>query len=391
MDIQQRTRTNAAIAYCFLGPLFLLSRRNPNFSDPFVRKHASAASKTIGIYAGIFFGYSHFLSQYFAFPLPIFPIMLDRLVSVAILALFLFVLMRGAFRAHAGKNPASIWELPFFQFQEISFKGENLTSETDKTLALLSFIPIVGIVIAGRKPSEANTLGARAGSVFFLFSAFSIITSGDASHMVLTLLYTAYFVAVGFSIFTSGNIPAASILARIPSLEVVYRIVRTIPEFTMESLRIIFGKESELSFIHSYRQVEIRDRSSEATMEEVFSETTFPISPKLIAIPGVNILFIPKVFSSSPYRYSLAAGQGIAMTVLYILSVLYGDFSTPYQVGFIPAIALLLANIEKRPFYRVPVLYECSSLVGIFTFGLANRARKIREVSKKETSVSFKA
>ena len=36
------------------------------------------------------------------------------------------------------------------------------------------------------------------------------------------------------------------------------------------------------------------------------------------------------------------------------------------------------------------MLYELYSLVGILTFGLVNRARKVKEASEKETAVSFK-
>ena len=42
MELSRQTKTNAAIAYFFLGPIFLLASRNPNFADPFVRSHAKA-------------------------------------------------------------------------------------------------------------------------------------------------------------------------------------------------------------------------------------------------------------------------------------------------------------------------------------------------------------
>lgn len=114
MELSQKTKTNAAIAYFFLGPVFLLASKNPNFSDPFVRSHAKAASKAIAFYLAAFFTYSIFVSSYLTFQIPFFPMMADRVVSVAILALMFATLARGMVRAHSGKSPAKTFETPGF-------------------------------------------------------------------------------------------------------------------------------------------------------------------------------------------------------------------------------------------------------------------------------------
>ncbi len=235
MDLSSKTRVNAAIAYFFLGPLFLAAKRNPSFADPFVRAHAAAASKAMVLYAVVFFGYSRFLSEYLAFSLPIFPISLDRIVSSAILALFVATLFRGAFRAYGGKKAASAFDMiGFFHVPDIGSEGmtpSKSLSETDRTLAILSFIPIFGIVIAARKPSSETALGARAGSVFFLLYALSFVSSGDATLMALTLAYAVIFVTVAIFLVSFGKVPGFELLSNIPSLETVYRVVRTLPAF----------------------------------------------------------------------------------------------------------------------------------------------------------------
>jgi hypothetical protein len=114
MELSQKTKTNAAIAYFFLGPVFLLASKNPNFSDPFVRSHAKAASKAIAFYLSAFFAYAAFVSDYLSFPVPLFPVTADRIVSVTILALMFATLGRGMIRAHTGKLPAKTFETPLF-------------------------------------------------------------------------------------------------------------------------------------------------------------------------------------------------------------------------------------------------------------------------------------
>lgn len=390
MELSRQTRTNAAIAYFFLGPIFLLASRNPNFADPFVRSHAKAGTKAVFFYLAAFFAYSHYLSGYLAIPVPFFPIPASRLVSVAILALMFATLLRGTVRANAGEAPAKTFDLPGFSGFGSDVGVVGHLSETERTLAVMSFIPLFGIVIAARKPSPANVLGCRAGSLFFAFYAVIWTLGGDAVLMAASLAYAVFIVTVAVSLFGTGKIPLETLLCMLPSLERLWSVVRAVPEFSVQVLRAAFGKSQELSFPKTLAALHERDIAFEAAMDKAFAESSFPFSPKLTALPGVNLVFLPRLFSSSPYRYALAAGQGIAITVVYAaLAYVYG-FSNPYQIFLLPAIALVLGNVEVRPFYRIPILYELYSLVGVLTFGLMNRARKVRETSAKEMAVSFK-
>ena len=390
MELSRQTKTNAAIAYFFLGPIFLLASRNPNFADPFVRSHAKAGTKAIFLYLIAFFAYSHYLATFLSFPVPFVPVTADRIASVAILALLFATLMRGMTRAHAGMPPAKTFEIPGFSGLETDLAPVGQLSETDRTLALMSFVPLFGVVVSARKPTVANVLGCRASSLFFTFYAFLWTSGADATLMAATLAYAVFFVTVGVTLFTAGKIPLESLLASIPSLEMLWSVVRALPEFLTQVVKASFGKSQELSFPKTLAALHARDVAFEAMMDKAFSESSFPFSPKLAAFPGVNLVFLPRLLSSSPYRYALAAGQGIAITAVYAALVFFYGFTNPYQICLLPAIALVLGNVEVRPFYRIPVLYELYSLVGVFTFGLMNRARKMKETSAKETSVSFK-
>lgn len=390
MEITRQTRTNAVISYFFLGPLFLLARNNPNFADPFVRAHAKAASKAVVFYLAVFFAHVAYVSAYLNFPLPLVPIEASRVVSAAILALLFGTLLRGVIRAQGGKMPKGTFDLPGLDSLETEAVEIGTLSEHDRTMALMSFVPLFGIVLAARKPSPANALGCRAGSFVFALYALVSVNGGDALLMFATLAYAVFFVTVGVTIFSSGHVPFEKALVRIPSLERLWTAVRAVPEFLLATVKAVFGKSEELSYPRTYATVALRDRTFERVMDQAFSESTFPISPKLVAVPVINLLFLPRLFSSSPYRYAVAAGQGVAMSVIYGLLFWQYGFANGYQILLLPAVALLLGNVEPRPFYRIPVLYEIYSIVGILTFGLANRARRVKDVAQKETAVSFK-
>lgn len=390
MELTRQTRTNAVISYFFLGPLFLLAKNNPNFAEPFVRAHAKAASKAVLLYLAIFFVHLAYLSEYLNFSLPLVPIQASRVVSATILVLLFGTLLRGVIRANAGKMPKGTFDLPGLDSLQTESVEIGTLSEHDRTMALLGFVPLFGIVLAARKPTPANSLGCRAGSFAFALYALVSVNGGDALLMVATFAYAVFFVTVGVTIFTAGQIPFEKALANIPSLERLWTGVRTLPEFLFATVKAVFGKSEELSFPRTYATVALRDRTFERVMDQAFSESTFPISPKLVSVPVLNLLFLPRLFSASPYRFAIAAGQGVAMTVIYALLVWQYGFSNGYQILLLPAVALLLGNVEPRPFYRIPVLYEIYSLVGILTFGLANRARRVKDVANKEVSVSFK-
>lgn len=172
MELSRQTKTNAAIAYFFLGPIFLLASRNPNFAEPFVRAHAKAGTKAVFFYLAAFFAYSSYVSTYLAFPVPFIPVTADRIVSISILALMFATLFRGAVRAHKGKAPAKTFEIPGFSGLDSDLAPVGQLTETERTLALMSFVPLLGVVISARKPAVANVLGCRAGSLFFAAYAF---------------------------------------------------------------------------------------------------------------------------------------------------------------------------------------------------------------------------
>lgn len=92
--ISQKIRNNASISYFFLGWLFLLAKNNPNFSDPFIRRHAKTATKGHILFFVVYFFYTHFLGDFFSYSIPVLQITIDRCISIAFFAMLTFFIIR---------------------------------------------------------------------------------------------------------------------------------------------------------------------------------------------------------------------------------------------------------------------------------------------------------
>jgi hypothetical protein len=104
--MDQKIKTNAFISYFFLGFLFLLAKNNPNFSDPFVRSHAKAATMlhTICLFVviGVFYGLSPLVSN---ISLPFVLLRFDQALNSLVCIIVIIVLAIAAARALRGLPP----------------------------------------------------------------------------------------------------------------------------------------------------------------------------------------------------------------------------------------------------------------------------------------------
>ena len=97
----EQTRINATISYLFLGPIFLLAKKDTPLAEKYVQDHAKRASILIlaSIVAyGIFFFVQDFL--YISF----FGISLASLIAGLLVTAILAVLLHGAYYAFTGKE-----------------------------------------------------------------------------------------------------------------------------------------------------------------------------------------------------------------------------------------------------------------------------------------------
>jgi len=96
--ISRKVRNNASISYFFLGWLFLLAKNNPNFADPFIKQHAKIATKGHILFFVTYLFYSHFLSGFFSYSIPVLHITVDYCISIAFFLTLTLFIIRGVYK-----------------------------------------------------------------------------------------------------------------------------------------------------------------------------------------------------------------------------------------------------------------------------------------------------
>lgn len=119
--ISQKVRNNASISYFFLGWLFLLAKNNPNFADPFIRQHAKIATKGHILFFIAYFFYSHFLSGFFSYSIPVIQITVDHGIDIAFFVILTLFIIRGVYKGQKNESVEEIADDSGF----LSLDGRN--------------------------------------------------------------------------------------------------------------------------------------------------------------------------------------------------------------------------------------------------------------------------
>lgn len=387
--LSQKIRTNAMTAYFFLGWLFLISR-NPNFSDPFVRLHARRATRGHVFFLALFLAYSHFLAHFFQYSLPIINITLDRVISLGVFGGLLLFVLSGAYSAQKGEENTILSPLSdgIVGFQEWTFVG---ATEAERVKFFLSFVPFFGIFVARRHPNSIAIIGEKVGTWFALgYIAFLSFFSYDAIGTVLLFIYILGLTFVGVRCFFFDSLPIMQWIDRFPTIDEVWLILRTVPEYLFDVFRLVLGRLDRISFLDRIRAKTANDTVLTEKMEGYFTDAKFPLPRFLMFVPVVNLLFIPILILRRQSRYVLSIGQGMVITGLFLGIGFWFGFSSEYETFLIFPILLGIAAVDTAPFYRLPVVYELYALFNIATFGLLRNAQKVQDISAKNQSVNFK-
>ena len=392
-QLDRKTRTNAMISYFFLGWIFLLARKNPDFSHPFIRSHAKKATRTHIVLLGGFVLYSLYLAKYVpAFTIPVLPsITLDKIISVIFFVALAFAIVRGAYLAHRGMGSD---EYRNSSLRE-AFARENITlseaSETDKMVFLSSYLPLIGIITASRHPNPITRAGAKISSIW-LFVTLLLGALGNYSEIswIVLFLYILYVTFVGVSLFVHDVVPGFAAIEAIPSITEVHTYFRACFPYIGRLFAIIFGKNDELSFKNIIKTIEEKDRTHRELARAHFTDAALPLPKILIFVPVINLLFLPQIFIRKNSAYILAILQGIIITIGLGAIWFFVDFSSLWQTFFLFAIFLGIANLDDDPFYKIPLVYEAYTVFDFLTFGISGKIGKLKEKHKESSSVSFK-
>jgi hypothetical protein len=248
--------------------------------------------------------------------------------------------------------------------QEIAIRDES-----DFVKSILSFVPFVSMFVYEHFKTPLTTIGVRiSGAASLLFVALFAFGRGESLMLVLLFLYVVLLVTVAILLYLGKSMEFLSAFAAIPSLESVSRFFRTAPSYLAD----------------------VALARAEEELAKYFNGSPGPFSPYLIYVPFLNLVYLARFFSPGKTPYVVAIGQGIVLTVLIAVVGYFYSFFDPMLAFALFPIALGLATIKSRPFYRIPVLYELSALVSFLTFGLVSGTKSMKEKSKESKQVSYK-
>ena len=386
--LSSQIRTNAAISYFFLGPLFLLARNNPDFSHEFVRLHAKKATYIYGILLAYFVGHSYIVKPLLAYTTEYVPFRLSSLVLIGVVGIVFGYLMLSAYRAFQGQHTLSA-VLDTDKNTNIDLTLPKTESEIVRTI--LAYVPGISLWIRNSFSSPMTELGVRISGLLGVLIILSLALSrGESAFYALVFLQILIVVGLAFHLAFHLSPEFLRFFTWIPSLDQIYALIRTVPRYLLDIVQAIIGKRTEISFTTRLQETHESDSRFESDLEAYCTERNSPFSPYLVYIPFINLIFISWFFAPGKYRYAFAVGQGIVLTILFALGMfVYGVYDQILILLMIPMI-LGLSAIVHRPFLRIPVLYEISWLISSLTFGLIRGTRSAQEKSKSVKEVSYK-
>lgn len=298
--MQEQDRINALISYFFLGPLFLLAKKDTPLAAPYVQKHARIASSIIGVTflaMVAYFGIRGYIG------ISLLGIGIRTIVVTAIMGTCSAFLIRGAYRAyHAGDTTIeqnSIISDELLRFHTTA----NITAidtDEDRIRIFASHIPYVGILLAAKYGHPLMVRARIVSSGFMtIFLLLLFIGSGESFFAFLILtLYIIFVIVEGVSIFLSGRYLSYTLLDKIPSYrEVEAHIIAGFGSL-YDFIRIIFGKAKTETYSERFEAAK-----NNVPLAPIEVAPYFMPRP-LIGLPLWNLFSIPSFFIAQyrPYR-----------------------------------------------------------------------------------------
>ncbi len=389
--MDKKVRVNAAISYLFLWELFLLAKSNPNFNHPFIRGHSKNATKIhisffLTIFAYKYFGWSF---NFLNFQIPVMQLSINTIVTTVLFLGFTFLILRWAYKANSWTQVDDIK----IRKDYLKMESELLTwmNETSKMIYIASYIPFIWLIVAGKHPSVINRYWSKIWWVFSIIMILLIVSGHNDILLALTFLYICYVVYAWLMMIIHTRVIYNLFTESIPNLETAYVNCRTWISYLAESIKVIFGKKEEVSFEDLKNRIIRKEAKFSELARNNFTNPRIPLSNKIIFIPGLNIIYLPKYIIDKKSIYTIAIAQGLIITAILIaIYYLSQSFSTNIQMILLFPIFLWLANIDNNPFYKIPVIFEIYVLLDNLTFGIFSKVKFLKEKKNEVKEVSFK-
>ena len=287
--MDEQTRINAMISYFFLGPIFLLAKKDTPLADPYVRWHSKKASIIVGISLAIYLFYYFLFRELLNFSILALN-MQTIILSILVFSCVLF-LLSWAYKAYLWDtiNEWASLEIPEF----LHSHSTNIEVEEEKIRILGSMIPFLGLYISHISGEHPFMVRSRIlWSTFTFLFVFSLFfwSSEWVISFVFIITYILLFVAVGVYLFVYNQFLSWDTLEKIPSYRSLEAHIMSSLRSMIEFFRVSLGKEKDMS----YR--EIYEEESEALVS-IKEEVPYFMPPWLIGIPFWNIVTIPSLFT----------------------------------------------------------------------------------------------
>lgn len=347
----EQDRINAMISYFFLGPLFLLAKKNTPLADPYVRGHARQSSIIIGMTLIIGIVYI-FVRPYIQ--IAFLGIDLRSIVLALIMAWCSGFLIRWAYKAYIGNTgEISAISLPGTMMNIGNISGiYSVEKEEEKIRILASLLPWAGIYIYQRYKLPLMERARIIGSFFTFIIILSFIIWGYTNFMtfILTILYILLFVVEWVYLFIFGRFVSWNILEYIPSyVQIESHFIASIRSI-FDFIGVVFGKEKKWSYAEYFEQ-------SSQLSDPLESPTPFFMPIELIALPVWNIFALPSLFISKYKIYRSLIIQGLIVTLLlgwaYFIGGIWG--STIGLLLLYP-IVHIVSFARHDPLTRAPII-----------------------------------
>ncbi len=386
-SLDTKVRINALASYLFLGWMFLLARKNPNFSHPYVRRHAWRATGVHVAFFALIILYHGVFASYLGFFIPFVGISVRELGTVLVYGAGLFAILVLARDAYRGTDAREIAETGHALSRTCTHR---FSSDRGALIAVASFVPIFGFFIHARHENDATADGIRIGGSFALLFALSGFAFGaHASAMVVTLLYSIVFAWAAISAFTVDRLEIPALIRRIPlplswyvNIEAALLFIRHIFE------ALFFGRE-RVSFSAALENIRDIAAYEEQAYESAHPDTRFPLPIELLCIPMLGLLFLPLILSRPESRYRRLAFQMLLLSVAFGSAVALGWSVVAGLLLVLFALAMSVAR--SRPGVLLPLVGSVYTRLCVLARLVSGKSRDVRrKIPARQQTVSYR-
>ena len=367
--------SNAYVCYFFMSYLVLMSRSTA-FSHPFIKAHARYAAffhsivlltLVLSLYLFVFGNHSLDLSEW------IIGIGVIQILSSFIVIVCFGALIYGIIQASKKQIPKISHIKKMTQKKWFSVRTEknpDSLTEMDVFITILSYVPFLWIWIVHNHLHLPETrIWSRVGTVYgclLLLISLQLAPGQNSLIMGLILLYIVALGIRGALLYMNKDaMNKKSIPLFLPSLSVVYAFIRCIPEFILSFAKIASWKQEHFYIQKSILNRQMLDEKEELLFKQSDAEKKTLPHPEIIYVPGISLLFLPRLFWNKKSVYSRAIIQSNVLLLLIFIfwwqqvgGGFYGFLWFFYVLGAL--------HVRQKPGYKIPLIYELSQILGIF-------------------------